>query len=144
MQTYQEVNAFKDENYLAMVTNSHREPRTFNDQFSLGGGSPEKPPTTRQPAATERKSVSPCKYAGLNYFDGIYRIREDRKLDWTERKQAREEFQQLQEVFESRARQVSAQKLNRHPQQLTSIKQKQLNNPRILQQVVSKYTLDRG
>jgi hypothetical protein len=32
--------------------------------------------------------VSPCKYAGLNYFDGINAIREDREAEYSEEKKA--------------------------------------------------------
>lgn len=151
LQEFNQATAFKDEGYLAMVNGSKATSVTFNDQqqqsfrpsqFSLGA-SPEKLQTTKAPV-TERKTHSPCKYAGLNYFDGIYRIREDRQHEWTEHKQTQQEYNQLQDMFETRARETSARKIYKKNGSLNSLKQKKTNNARILQQVVSKYTLDRG
>lgn len=47
-------------------------------------------------------------------------------------------------MFETRARETSARKIYKKNGSLSSLKQKKTNNARILQQVVSKYTLDRG
>lgn len=38
----------------------------------------------------QRLSETPCKYAGMNYFDGIAAIRADREQERTAEKEARE------------------------------------------------------
>lgn len=119
IQEYTEENAFKDESYLAMIHSCQESPEpnenhgaaakelNAKDVRDLSFERDERPP--RRPRDPE--TVSPCKYAGLNYFDGIYTIREDRAQELTDRKQMREEFDTLQERYEAKAREHSAKKL---------------------------------
>jgi hypothetical protein len=116
----------------------------------------EQPPQPRP----KKKAVSPCKYAGLNYFDGIYTIREDREQELTDKKQAREDYDLLHERFEALERLKSTKRLqtstSRSPVRYADQynprmvnhhrprRQDKFNNPKVLTQIVSKYTLDRG
>ena len=58
----------------------------------------EMEPVTPSRSAARKKAsdvMSPYKYAGLNYFDGINAIREEREAEYSEEKKAQENYDQL-------------------------------------------------